>query len=269
MDDRISVLMGVYNAQENIRNVVLSIEEQTDPDIEFVICDDCSTDDTYVILQELAKEYPNIVLLHNKVNQGLAFALNRCLMNSHGELIARMDSDDLCKSNRFAVQRAFLKEHPEYDLVGSEMILIDEHGNETYSRNLREPTAAVLPRAVPFAHPTVLMHRYVLEELGGYTVEKYTRRCEDLELWYRFFHAGFKGYNLPDYLYIKAQGLDDYRRRKVRHGWEMFYVHLRGLKMLKAPAYKYLLAIKPVISASIPKRIMKAYHDWIFKNKGE
>lgn len=269
MDHRISVLMGVYNAEDNIRNVVESIENQTDPDIEFVICDDASKDHTYQILQELAQEYPNIVLLHNRMNEGLAAALNRCLMNSHGSLIARMDSDDTCKPERFAVQRKFLEEHPEYDLVGSNMLLVDEHGKITYSKTNRAPTQDELPLDVPFLHPSVLMHRYVLEELGGYRVEKYTRRCEDLELWYRFFKAGYKGYNLPDYLYIKAQGIDDYRKRKIRHGWEMFYVHLRGLRLLHAPAYKYLLAIKPVISASIPKRIMKAYHGIKFKNKGE
>lgn len=267
MDEKISVLMGVYNAEKKIRAAVLTIERQTEQNIEFVICDDASTDHTYEILKELAGKYSNIVLLHNEVNQGLAFALNRCLMKSTGTLIARMDSDDRCMPDRFEKQKRFLKEHPEYDLVGSEMIMVDEHGRKTYSKIMKEPTAAVFPCRVPFAHPTVLMHRYVLEALGGYSVEKYTRRCEDLELWYRFYHSGFIGYNLPDYLYIKSQGIDDYRRRKVRHGWEMFYIHLRGLRLIQAPAYKYLFAIKPVISASVPKRIMKAYHDRIFSKK--
>lgn len=267
MNQTISVLMGVYNAENSIYKAVRTIEEQTETDIEFVICDDASTDRTYAILQKMAEKYPNIILLRNEVNQGLAYALNRCLLNSHGSFIARMDSDDQCKPERFAVQKKFLLEHPEYDLVGSEMILVDEFGKKTYSKARRIPTAEVFPKNVPFYHPTVLMHRYVLEKLGGYSVERYTRRCEDLELWYRFFHTGFKGYNLPDYLYIKAQGIDDYKKRKVKHGWEMFYIHLRGLRLIKAPAYKYLLSIKPVISASIPKRVMKAYHDYIFRAK--
>lgn len=266
-DSRISVLMGVYNAEANIIDAVMTIENQTEQGIEFVICDDGSTDGTFAILQDLEKRYPNIVLLRNSCNQGLAYSLNRCLAASHGAYIARMDSDDQCVPERFQLQKEFLLAHPEYDLVGSEMIMVDEKGRKTYSKMLREPTEKRLPLGVPFAHPTVLMRRYVLESLGGYSVEKYTRRCEDLELWYRFFYNGMKGYNMPDYLYIKAQGIDDYRRRKVIHGCEMFWIHLRGLRMLNAPFYRYLLAVKPVISALIPKRIMKAYHDLIFMKK--
>lgn len=267
MNKYISVLMGVYNAEANIADAVLTIEQQTEKEIEFVICDDSSTDGTYIVLRQLADRFPNIVLLHNEVNRGLAYSLNRCLEVSSGAYIARMDSDDRCIPERLEIQKKFLMSHPEYALVGSEMILIDEHGHETYSRWPREPSEKVFPLSVPFAHPTVLMRRCVLEQLGGYAVEKYTRRCEDLELWYRFFKAGMKGYNLPDYLYIKAQGIDDYRRRKVIHGWEMFLIHLKGLKMLHAPVYKYPLALKPVISAMIPKRLMKAYHDKIFRKK--
>ena len=267
MDSRISVLMGVYNAEAKIMDAVLTIENQTEQEIEFVICDDGSTDRTFAILQDLKKRYPNIVLLRNRCNHGLAYSLNECLAASHGMFIARMDSDDRCVPERFQRQKEFLLEHPEYDLVGSEMIMVDEKGRKTYSRLLREPTEKTFPLAVPFAHPTVLMRRHVLERLGGYSVEKYTRRCEDLELWYRFFYNGMKGYNMPDYLYIKAQGIDDYRRRKVIHGCEMFGIHLRGLKMLNASFYRYPLALKPVISAMIPKRIMKAYHDLIFKKK--
>lgn len=203
-------------------------------------------------------------MLRNAGNQGLACALNRCLSEADGEYIARMDVDDLCVPERFEYQKKFLIEHPEYDLVGSQMIMLDDEGGKTFSQETPAPTRKELPLKSPFAHPTVLMRRSVLERLGGYSVEKYTRRCEDLELWYRFFAMGMKGYNLPQYLYIKNQGLEDYRRRKVIHGVEMFFIHVRGLRMLHAPVYKYLLAVKPVVSAMIPKRIMMKYHKLVF-----
>ena len=267
MNDKISVLMGVYNAEAIVNDAVRTIEEQTEQNIEFVICDDGSADRTYQILQELQGKYSNIVLLRNEKNQGLAHALNRCFEISTGEYIARMDADDRCVPERFERQKQFLETHPEYDLVGTRMIMIDDFGHETYSKVQDVPTTNVLPFTVPFAHPTVLMHRRVLETLGGYTAEKYTGRCEDLELWYRFFYHGMKGYNLQELLYIKMQGLSDYKRRKVIYGWNMFFVHLRGLKLIKAPWYKYLLAIKPVIAASIPKKIMMKYHKYKFRNR--
>lgn len=267
MNNKISVLMGVYNAEAILTNAVLTIEEQTEKNIEFVICDDGSTDETFKLLQDFQKRYENIILLRNEMNKGLAYSLNRCLKESTGEYIARMDADDRCVPERFRKQKDFLEKHPEYDLVGSDMIMTDDNGKETYSRMLREPTSEVLPLAVPFAHPTVLMHRSVLETLGGYSVEKYTRRCEDLELWYRFFYMGMKGYNMPEYLYIKTQGLGDYKKRKVIHGCEMFHIHLRGLRLLKAPAYRYFLAAKPIVSAAVPKRLMMMYHGLKFKKK--
>lgn len=266
MSGKISVLMGVYNAESIVRDAVMTIEEQTEKNIEFVICDDGSRDGTYRILQEVKEHYGNIVLLQNKTNKGLAYALNRCFKASTGEYIARMDADDRCVPERFEKQKEFLEKHPEFDLVGSRMIMIDDEGHQTFSHAERIPTANVFPLAVPFAHPTVLMRRHVLEQLGGYAVEKYTRRCEDLELWYRFFQKGMKGYNMPDYLYIKMQGLEDYKRRKVIHGCEMFWIHLRGLKMINAPVYKYFLAVKPIISAMVPKKMMMKYHGIIFKN---
>lgn len=265
MNDKISVLMGVYNAEAVLADAVLTIEEQTEKNIEFVICDDGSLDATYEILQDFQKKYNNIILLRNQTNKGLAYSLNRCLKAATGEYIARMDADDRCVPERFQKQKEFLKMHPEYDLVGADMIMVDDKGEKTYSKSRREPTAKVLPLSVPFAHPTVLMHRRVLEVLGGYSVEKYTRRCEDLELWYRFFDKNMKGYNMPEYLYIKAQGLNDYKRRKVIYGCEMFLIHLRGLRLIKAPAYKYLLAVKPIISAAVPKRIMMRYHGVKFR----
>lgn len=268
MNDKISVLMGVYNAESIIKDSVMTIENQTEKNIEFVICDDGSTDNTWELLKDFQKQFDNIVLLRNKKNMGLASSLNRCFMKSTGSLIARMDADDFCMPQRFEKQKAFLKAHPEYDLVGTRMIMLDDHGNKTYSKSKKVPGVDVFPLQVPFAHPTVLMHRYVLEQLGGYSVEKYTRRCEDLELWYRFFYLGFKGYNMPDYLYIKVQGLEDYRKRKVIHGCEMFWIHIRGLKMLHAPFYKYLLAVKPIVSAMIPKRLMMKYHSIIFRSPG-
>ena len=264
LNEKISVLMGVYNAENNVTDAVRTIENQTEKNLEFIICDDGSTDNTFKLLMGLKEEYPNIILLRNKKNQGLAYALNRCLAIATGEYIARMDVDDRCDSRRFEYQKKFLVRHPEYDLVGSRMILLDDDHRKSFSREDEKPTWKLLPLKSPFAHPTVLMHKYVMDRLGGYSVEKYTRRCEDLELWYRFFAMGMKGYNLPQYLYIKKQGLEDYKRRKVINGLEMFFIHIRGLRMLRAPFYKYMLAVKPVVAAMVPKRVMMKYHQIIF-----
>lgn len=268
MYKKISVIMGVLNAEDCIENAVISIEKQTEQNIELIICDDGSTDHTYSILQELQKQYGNIVLIKNEKNRGLAFSLNCCFELSTGEYIARMDADDISMPERLRIQKEFLNKHPEYDVVGCEMIMLDDEQRETYSQNDREPGKDVFPLRVPFPHPTVMMRRSVMERLGGYSVEKKTKRCEDVELWYRFFEYGMRGYNLPDYLYVKIQGINDYKRRKVVHGIELFQIHLRGLGRIHAPVHKYFLAVKPIVSAMIPKKIMMRYHALKFRKKG-
>ena len=61
---KISVLMSVYNCEKTVRNSIDSIIDQTFQDWEFIICDDGSSDDTYKLVQEIAKEEPRIVLIN-------------------------------------------------------------------------------------------------------------------------------------------------------------------------------------------------------------
>ena len=270
MDDKISVIMGVYCREADIERSVQSIMNQTLQNLELIVCDDASEDSTFTILQEFQRKYPRkLVLLQNSKNQGLAFSLNRCLHISKGKYIARMDADDFCAPERLEIQRDFLQNHSEYSLVGTQMILVDDAGRESYSHYAENPTKDVLPLKNPFAHPTILTYRSILLQLGCYTVEEKTRRCEDLDLWYRFFSVGLKGYNLSEYCFTKKQGLENYKKRTIKQGSDVFLVNLRGLKQIHAPVWKYALAIKPIISAIIPKPIMMKYHSLKFKKKVE
>ena len=76
---KISVLMSVYNCENTVKKSVDSIIAQTYKDWEFIICDDGSVDDTYKLLQEIAKKEPRIVLIKNDRNRGLSYSLNHCL----------------------------------------------------------------------------------------------------------------------------------------------------------------------------------------------
>ena len=91
----LSVIMGVYNGQPFLSKAIESILNQTFTDFEFIICDDCSTDDSAKILREFAAKDSRIRLLQNKQNKGLAATLNNCLNIARGTFIARMDCDDI------------------------------------------------------------------------------------------------------------------------------------------------------------------------------
>lgn len=257
---KVSVIMGVYNEADKVINALESIMNQSQKHLQIIICDDASTDGTYETIKSFVKADANTILLHNEKNCGLAYSLNRCIDLSQGEYLARMDADDTCHIDRIKKQVDFLDKHSEYDLAGSQYIMTDEDGKEFYSHKKIVPNDSILPFDVPFAHPTVVIRKNSMNKLGKYNESTRTKYCEDLELWYRFFALGMKGYNLPEYLYYKNQRAYHYSKGKLRNSFDLFFVHVSGLKLLKAKWYRYLLAFKPIISAIIPNKIKYIFY---------
>jgi glycosyltransferase involved in cell wall biosynthesis len=129
-DPEISVIMGVYNAGGSLSESIASVLNQTHSNFEFVIVDDCSTDKCWESLDQSLKNDSRIKYYRNVRNLGHSRSLNFALDVAKGSLIARMDQDDISRPDRFALQRKFLYENPEVDLVGSTVKLIDESGME-------------------------------------------------------------------------------------------------------------------------------------------
>ena len=127
---KVSILMGIYNCAPTLEEAIDSIINQTYTNWELILCDDCSTDDTYKIAESYQKQYPGkIILLKNEKNSRLAFTLNHCLENATGEFVARMDGDDISVPDRFEKQVAFLRSHPDIVLVGTAMQRFSDDGS--------------------------------------------------------------------------------------------------------------------------------------------
>lgn len=97
---RISVLMSVYNGADTLEKAINSILEQTYQNIEFIICDDASTDETWGIIQRYKEKDQRILCFQNQQNVGLGASLNRCFARSTGQFIARQDADDISDADR-------------------------------------------------------------------------------------------------------------------------------------------------------------------------
>lgn len=257
----VSVIMGAYHCAGTLGKCIESIMNQTYTNWEFIICDDCSTDETMAVLQEYQKSDSRIIVLHNEKNSGLAASLNRCLEYANGKYVARMDADDESLPRRLEKQVAFLEEHAEYDVVGCARIIFDESGDVGLRKGRAEPQIKDLLTDTPFAHPTILMRKSVYDELNGYCVSRLTMRAEDLELWFRFFENGHKGCNLPDPLYRYHESVSDYKKRGIAAGWNTAKVFVNGYKRLGVPLYKFPLALKPLISALVPNKLNYLYHN--------
>lgn len=261
MQPKISVIMGIYNCDETLSEAIESIFAQTYKNWELIMCDDGSSDNTYVIAKKYAAEYPTkIILIQNEKNLKLAASLNKCLGVATGDYIARMDADDVSLPNRFEKQVNFLDMHPEIDCVGTCVEVFDRNGSSAVRHFNEFPEKTCLIHNTPFAHPTIMMRRKTYAELGGYVSSPETLRAEDVDLWFRFFAHNCKGYVIQEPLYKYREGAEDFEKRTLKAGIGATKVCLKGYKELHYPWYSYVYAFKPIVVALVPKRVMHLYH---------
>ncbi len=194
----VSVLIPVYNGGAFFRAAVESVLAQTFRDFECLILDDGSTDESGKIADELARGDDRVRVIHRE-NRGLVATLNELVAAARGDLLARMDADDLCLPTRFARQVQFFEQHPEAVCVGCAYWMIDE-ADRTIT-HIRVPVDdATLQQSMlrghsPISHPTAMIRAEPLRRLGGYRREFYP--AEDFDLWLRLGELGTLA-NLPD-----------------------------------------------------------------------
>lgn len=266
-NETVSVIMAVYNCEETVSYAIESILNQTYQDIQLIICNDCSTDNTKRIVTEYAEKYPDkIIFIENEKNLMLPSSLNHCLKYATGKYIARMDGDDYSYPNRFEIQVNYLREHEDVDLVGVGMEIFDgKRVLGTVTRNIRpDKTESIYTN--PFLHATIMTYAYVYESLNGYSLEDRAVRVEDADLWIRFFAKGFIGENIQEVYYRVLEDENTMSRRKFKY-------KINGYKTSKFGVETFGLSkrhlIKPffrLLKGLIPKPIYVLLHRIKFKN---
>ncbi|MCC6168928.1 MAG: glycosyltransferase family 2 protein [Caldilineaceae bacterium] len=196
---RVSVVMAAYNVAPYVEAAVNSILQQTYTDFELLIIDDGSTDGTWEVLERLAAQDERIRLARNPENMGIAATRNRGTEMARGELLAVMDSDDWCPSDRFEKQVAYLDQHPEVGVVGGQVEFFFEKENRFSPVEPFPLTVHLcawhLHFVPPVMHAAVMLRRALLVNAGGYRGE-YTP-VEECELWQRIKHST-QFANIPD-----------------------------------------------------------------------
>lgn len=162
--------MPVYNANGFLRAAIQSILNQTYPNLELIVVDDASTDNSWQIIQEFTQKYPQIIKakrLRKNRNKGGEVAANVAftLTNPKSEFIARMDADDIALPHRLHTQIEYLNNRPDVVAVGSIVRIIDENDTKLgYKRAAATPEQ--LYRAFfeisPMIHPTMVFRRSLL-----------------------------------------------------------------------------------------------------------
>ena len=198
----LSVAMSVYNGERFLAPAIESVLAQTFGEFEFLILDDGSTDATPQILHDYAHKDARIRPIIRE-NRGLVASLNQLLEEARAPLVARMDADDICRPDRFALQVAFLNANPDHGVVGSWSEDIDERDQPFPIEGADHPvTHAEFLHNIRFdgpllVHPGVMYRRELVLAQGGY--HKAFLHCEDLDLWLRLASVT-KIANIPERL---------------------------------------------------------------------
>lgn len=255
----ISIICGAYNVEKTLEKSIESIINQSYQNWELIICDDGSTDSTWIILEK----YKSLLgkkckIIKNDINKGLNITLNRCLKISTGEYIARHDLDDYSHPTRLEEQINFLEVNSEFCMVGTGMQREDETGIWGHSIPPQNPDKNSFIKGSPFCHATMLINRSVMIELGGYSESLNTLRVEDYDLWFRIYEVGFKGHNLQKSLYTMLDDRNAYNRRKYKYRVNEFKVKLKGFYKLKINLIYTPWTFKPLIVGLIPFKVYNA-----------
>lgn len=175
----LTVLMPVYNAEKFISAAIDSILQQTFQDFEFLVIDDGSTDNSISIIKSYND--PRIRLIQNEANSGISATLNKGILLSSTELIARMDADDISHPGRLQKQYDFFQETPECALLScwvnvitedEKLIRTEQFKSKYYYYNLTFDCWMY--------HPTVMYKRSAVLDVGGYR----SKYAEDFDLFW-------------------------------------------------------------------------------------
>ncbi len=207
----ISVVMPVYNASRFLKEAIESILQQTLTNFEFIIIDDCSTDDSVAIIKSYQDH--RIRLYHNDKNSGISYTLNKGIQLAECKWIVRMDSDDVCYPERLQKQHDFILQHPDGDLFSCWVNVVDQHRN-FIRQDLFESRFYYynLYFICWIYHPSVIFSKKAVIDVGMYTMAY----SEDFELFWQLTR-NYKLYNQPEVLMdyrVTDQSLHQVLRKK-------------------------------------------------------
>lgn len=214
---KFTVLISLYykESSEYLRKSLDSVFLQSLPSDEVVLVEDGPlTSELYEVVEEFVHGHPEMKRVVLEKNRGLGEALNEGLKHCSHDLVARMDTDDIAKPERFEKQVKIFQKHPEVDVVGS---WIDEfEGDISHVVSVRrlpechEEILCFAKKRNPINHPVVMFRKGAVLAAGGY---QHFPLFEDYYLWVRMLMNGAKFYNVQESLLYFRSSPDMFKRR--------------------------------------------------------
>ncbi len=265
MSMQFSVLMSLYIKEktEYARACFDSLLNQTVLADEWVIVEDGPlTEEMYALLAEYENEHPGLIKrVPLKENQGLGKALREGVLHCTYEIIARMDTDDIAREDRFEKQISLFESNPNLDICGSHIKEFDgDISNILSIRKVPVEEKAILQyqkRRDSFNHMTVMYKKAAVLKAGNY---QEALLMEDSLLWVNMMRTGAKCANVDDYLVYARTGLAMIDRRG---GWAYFKKYRSGRKKIYSTGYiswwDYMVTLMMQLVVSLMPTKMRRY----------
>jgi glycosyltransferase involved in cell wall biosynthesis len=260
----VSVLIPCYNVEIYVEESVNSILNQTYTNMEIITINDCSTDNTGNILEQLAQKDKRIKVVHNPQNLKLIETLNKGIELANGEYIARMDADDISLPTRIEKEVNFLKANKDHDIVSTLFYAFrtenpskrDLHHSPLHDSELH---AYILFKS-GICHPAVMIRRRVFTELGLRFESEYLH-VEDYALWSKaIYKTKIANINEPLLLYrvhkYQVSSLNEDLQRDNKK--KVFKIHCQHLGL---PTNDDFLDIYASVAEAVPTHASIKYLD--------
>lgn len=265
-----TIITSVYknDSPEYVRTALDSmLVNQTVKPTEIVLVQDGPVpSELSALLLEYEEKYPEVMhIIRLEKNGGLGNALKLGVENAKYDIIARMDSDDICLPDRFEKQLAYLEAHPECDIVGGQMTeFIDRPDNIVGRRAVpltNDEIYDYMKSRCALNHVTVMFRKEAVLKAGNYQDWFWN---EDYYLWVRMMMAGCKFANIPEVAVNVRSGADQYARR----GGKKYFDSEIGIKklmlkngMITRTQFAINYVERFVVQLLLPNRV----RGWVFR----
>lgn len=259
MNNNFSVLMSLYNGEnpEYFYQCLESLSQQTLIPAEVLLVLDGEISQRLRDVIDCWSDKLNLNIIELPVNVGLSAALNIGLIQCSYNLVARMDTDDICFNNRFEVQYNFMIDNPNIDICGSNAIDIDEVGNYKNERIMPQGNDRItrLIWTCPFIHPSVFFRKDSILNVGSYNLNA-PHRQDDYELWIRCANNKLTFENVQLFLLKYRFPESAISKNTFRVGCDRFLLGKSAIKKFDNRLYNYIALCYPMVRALIPKLVL-------------
>jgi len=259
----VSVVMATYNAEKYIRDAVESILGQTFSDFELTIVVDDSGDKTVEILKDYCRRDSRVKIIVNDKKLGFTQSLNEGIRQAKGRYIARMDSDDIAHSARFARQVDFLEQNQSVFIVGTYCYWINDNkeiiGQLLPLMNYKDMRENLLGKCVA-VHSSIMVRRELFNKIGLYDPRTIVE--DDLDLYARALKNSLEIANIPEYLMSRRWG-----GKTTSVSGELWVFRVRVKYLWSFPSLQNLFyTLVYGLCVLIPGPMRSAVHRW--RNRG-